>query len=257
MIDKKQLLWGVTSDDDKLMLSRMCDLAQRAEKTGRYVYSRFLNPGEQMLIESKRSVLGEVSFFGGYDGADRCVASFLGASWDELKYPIRVLKIILSAKKTYSHRDYLGSVLALGIDRELTGDIVVTEDGAYVFVIEDIADFIEMNLFKVASSTVKIVPVDNPEEIVIKRQFKETSATVSSLRFDCVLSAVANKSRSASASLIEEGLASVNYDVVKNTSFQIKDKDVISLKGFGKVIVETDGALTKKGRIHLNFKKYV
>lgn len=257
MIDKKQLLWGITKDEDKLMLSRMCDLAMRAEKSGRYMYSRFLNPGEQMLVESRKTLLGEVSFFGGYEGADRCVASFAGEDWDEIRYPITALKIIPSSKKAYSHRDYLGSLLALGIDRELTGDIVTTDDGAYVFVMEDIADFIEMNLFKVASSTVKIVPVDNPEEIAAKRQFKETSATVSSLRFDCVLSAAANKSRSVSASLIEEGLASVNYEVVKNTSFQIKDKDVISLKGFGKLIVETDGTLTKKGRIHLNFKKYV
>ena len=239
------------------MLSRMCDLAQKAEKSGRYMYSRFLNPGQQMLINSKSSVLGEVSFFGGYDGADRCVASFPGESWDEEQYPITALKIVPSGKRVYSHRDYLGSILALGIDRELTGDIIVTEDGAYVFVINDIADFIEMNLLRVGSSTVKIIPADNAGELVPERQFKETSATVSSLRFDCVLSAVANKSRAVSASLIGEGLAMVNYDVVKNTSFQIKDKDVIALKGFGKVIVETDGTLTKKGRIHLNFKKYV
>lgn len=257
MIDKKQLLWGITNEDDKLMLSKMCDLAQRAEKTGRYMYSRFLNPGEQMLIKERKNILGEVSFFGGYAEADRCVASFPGEMWDELNYPITALRIIPSSKKLYSHRDYLGSILALGIDRELTGDIIVTDDGAYIFVLEDIADFIVMNLFKVASSPVKIVPVEDPEALVPGRRFKEISATVSSLRFDCVLSAVANKSRSVTSGLIAEGLASVNYDVVKNTSFQIKNGDVISLKGFGKVIVETDGCLTKKGRIHLNFKKYV
>ena len=240
-----------------MFLSKMCDLAQKAENTGRIMYSKFLNPAQCHLVNDRLSRFSEVSFFGGYEDPDRSVAAFKADTWEEFRYPVKAIKIVPSSKKQYSHRDYLGSILALGIDRELTGDIVIADDGAFVFVLEDICEFISMNLFKVANTTVKIFPVDDPESIVSNKRFKETSVTVSSLRFDCVLSAVAGKSRTASADYIVQGLASVNYEVVKNTSFQIKDGDVISLKGYGKVIVQTDGALTKKGRIHLELKKYV
>ena len=257
MIDKKQILWGITDDEDKLFLSRMCDLVQRAERTTAVMYSRFLNPAQKLLVKERLSPYADVDFFGGYEDADRCVASFSLSEWDEPSYPITALRIVPASKKTYSHRDYLGSVLALGIDRELTGDIVIDDEGAYFMVLEDIADFIAMNLLKVANTTVRINREDDLSSIVCKRQFKETGTTVSSLRFDCVLSAAANKSRSASAALIEQGLADVNYETEKNTSRQIKNGDVISLRGFGKVIVETDGGLTKKGRIHLKLKKYI
>jgi len=257
MIDKKQVLWGITNDEDKLFLSKMCDLAHRAEKTSGAAYSKFLNPAQQLMIKERLSRYADISFFGGYEDSDRNVCAFVSSEWVEPEYPITALKIVPASKKTYSHRDYLGSVLALGIDRELTGDIVIDSEGAYLFVLKDIADFISMNLFKVANSTVKITQEDNLGAIACTRQFKETSQTVSSLRFDCVLSAAANKSRSASASLIEQGLAQVNYETEKNTSRQIKSGDIISLKGFGKVIVETGGELTKKGRIHLNLKKYI
>ncbi len=257
MIDRKQILWGITDDEDKFFLSRMCDLAQKAENTYKIMYSKFLNPRQIMLSKERLSPCTHIEYFGGYTDADRCVAAFISSQWEEPEYPMSALRINPTSKRTYSHRDYLGSILALGIDRELTGDIVITEDGAYVFVIEDIADFIMMNLSKVANSSVRISFENDFSKIVANKRFKETSVTVSSLRFDCVLSAAANKSRSVSLSLIEEGSATVNYDVVKNPSVHIKNGDIISLKGFGKVIVETDGLFTKKGRIHLNLKKYI
>ena len=257
MIDRKRVLWGITNDEDKLFLSRMCDLAQKADTTGRIMYSRFLNPAQQYLVRERLAGITEVSFFGGFDDADRTIAAFGSNEWEEPVYPIRALNVVPTSKKAYSHRDYLGSILALGIDRELTGDIVITENGACVFVLEDIAEFISINLMRVANATVKISFEDNPGAVVSGKQFKETSVTVSSLRFDCVLSAAANKSRSISAQLIEEGLATVNYEVIKNTSHQIKDGDIISLRGYGKVIAQTDGMTTKKGRIHLNLKKYI
>ena len=89
------------------------------------------------------------------------------------------------------------------------------------------------------------------------KSFKDISCTVSSMRLDCVLSAVMGKSRAYSSGVIEEGLASVNYEVTKNTTCKIKSGDIISVKGFGKAVISTDEHLTKKGRIHIEVKKYV
>ena len=240
-----------------MFLSKMCDLAQKAENTGRIMYSKFLNPAQRHLVNDRLSRFSEISFFGGYEDPDRSVAAFKADTWEELRYPVKAIKIVPSSKKQYSHRDYLGSLLGLGITRELIGDIIITEKGAVVAVAEEIADFIMMNLSRVASATVKLSVTEDLGIYARENRFKETSATVSSLRLDCVLSAVANKSRLNSASCISEGIVSVNYEIVKNTSHQIKNGDVISLKGFGKAIVETEGNLTKKGRIHISIKKYV
>ena len=255
MIDRKQVLWGITEDEDKLFLSRMCDLLQRSEDIYKILYTKFLNPRQQLLIKDR--LHGDIRFFGGYEGAERLVAAFVPSEWEEPEFPIAAVKISPTNKRVYSHRDYHGSLLGLGITRELIGDIVVDGSSATVILMEDMADFVMMNLTGVASAKVRITEVKDMAYLASMRSFKESDVTVSSLRFDCVLSAVANKSRSETASLIASGMASVNYDVSKNPSLKINSGDIISLRGFGKALIETDGNLTKKGRIHIKIKKYV
>lgn len=257
MTDRKQVLWGVNSDSDRLFLSRMCDINDKSDLTGRIMHTRFLTPKEQMLISQRQSHFGSVEFFGGYDDAERKIAFFVPNDWEEKPSSITAVRIRPTNKRTYSHRDYLGSLLALGITRELTGDIVTDSDGAVVFVMQEIADFILMNLSRVASASVKTELTDISSDMANTKSFKDISCTVSSMRLDCVLSAVMGKSRAYSSGVIEEGLASVNYEVTKNTTCKIKSGDIISVKGFGKAVISTDEHLTKKGRIHIEVKKYV
>lgn len=256
MINKKQILWGVTDSEDKLFLSKMCDIAARSINTGMTMFSRFLNPGQRLMLEGRFSDETEISYFGGYDGADRTVAAF-GGNPNNDEFPICALKITAKNKAVYSHRDYLGSLLSLGITRELLGDIVINGEYAVLFCTADISEFITMNLSRVASATVKLEYIEDLSELNIKRQFKESSLTVSSMRFDCVLSTVCGKSRSETAALIGQGLACINHSPSKNTSARINSGDVLSLRGFGKFTVETDNSVTRKGRIHINVKKYI
>lgn len=257
MTDRKQVLWGISDGEDKLFLSKMCDLCDRSETTGRIMYSRFLNPKQQMLVRERLSDLYDIRFFGGYDEADRAVAAFVPNEWEEICYPVAAIKICPTNKRNYSHRDYLGAVLSLGIVRELTGDIVIVDDGAIMAVLTDIADFIMQNLTGVASSGVSLAYIEDMSFLRDIRSFEHVSSTVSSMRLDCVLSAAVNRSRSQASSLIEEGLTSLNYEVTKNTSRTVRDGDVISVRGFGKFEVRSEGYFTKKGRIHVEFKKYV
>lgn len=256
MINKKQILWGITDSEDKLFLSKMCDIAARSINTGRVMYSKFLNPGQKLLAESRFANEIPISYFGGYDGADRTVAAF-GSIDDNTDFPICAVKITAKNKSVYSHRDYLGSLLSLGITRELLGDIVINDSFAVLFCTTEISEFIITNLTRVASAGVKLERIDDLSGLNIQRQFKELSLTVSSMRFDCVLSAVCGKSRSEISSLIGQGLAFINHSAVKNVSAHIKSGDVLSLRGFGKVIIETDNTVTRKGRIHISVKKYI
>ncbi len=257
MTDRKSVLWGITDGDDRLFLSRMCDLCDRSIKTGLISYSRFLSPREQMLVSERQIFFGKLSFFGGYDEADRKILAFVPNEWEEINFPISYISVSPTNGRQYSHRDYLGSLLALGITRELTGDIAVTDDGAVMAILFEIADFVSMNLTKVASASVKVnILLDGafPEGT---KTFLSVSATVSSLRLDCVLSAVLGKSRTHSQELISEGSVNVNYNISKNPSLILREGDIISARGSGKFKLETIGNLTKKGRTHIEAKKYI
>lgn len=255
MADRKKILWGITDDEERLFLSKMCDIAEKSEVSHKVMFSRFLNPGERMLIESRMADDFSFSFFGGFDDAERTIVAF-GNAWEDIEYPLCAVKIECRGKKALSHRDYLGSVLSLGIKREHVGDILVKDTDALMFLTDEISDFVLMNLNRIASQTIKIYVTDDLSQFETQRRFKEADITVSSMRLDCVLSAVTGRSRSQSVSLIEEGLCNVNYSTVKNVRAQVKDGDIIAVRGFGKCVIETDNALTKKGRIHIKIKKY-
>lgn len=257
MTDRDKVLKSVADSEDRLFLSSVCDKLDKSEKIQSCVYTRFVTPRQAMLVKERLSGYTDIRFFGGYDGAERVMVSFVPNDWEVPNFPLLCIKIKNIGKKELGHRDYMGSILSLGISRELVGDIVITDEGALVFVCREISDFIMQNLTKVASSGVRLTLCENTEDIKVERNFKVISATVSSMRLDCVISAATGKSRSGASASVSEGLVSVNYDEEKNVSRIIKDGDTISLRGFGKMIVNTDLYLTKKGRIHINIRKYI
>lgn len=257
MTDRKTVLWGITDTEDRVFLSHVCDRCDLSCKTQTVMYTRFLTPRQALLVGERLGGICDIRFYGGFDGAERCIAAFVPNEWEELCYPICALKVDNLSKRALSHRDYLGSILALGISRELIGDIVVSDEGAVVMLCRDIADFVMMNLSKVGSVGIRLSVMKDTDTLGIEKSFKDTSGTVSSMRLDCVVSAALGKSRTGAAALITDGLVNVNYNAVKNVSYTVKDGDVISVRGFGKMIVETDLALTKKGRVHINIRKYI
>lgn len=257
MTDRKMVLCGITDAEDKMFLSHICDLCDRSDKTGMIMYTRFMTPRQAHLVGERLSHIYDIRFFGGFDGAERLMAAVVPNDWEEISYPMCAVRVDNLSKKELSHRDYLGSILALGITRDNLGDIAVAEDGAYVLSCVDIADYIVTNLTKIGSSGVRLSVAEDVSALEITKNFKTISATVSSMRLDCIVSAMTGKSRSVASELISDGLVSVNYDEVKSVSHTVKDKDVLSVRGFGKARVETDMTLTKKGRTHINIQKYI
>lgn len=259
MINRKQVLFGITDAEDKNFLSQMCDKADKAIASGRRIYTRFLSPREQMYVTERFSPYVNVISNGGYDDAERRIVCFSPVDTYETDFDYETVALCVRTKNrtVLSHRDYLGAVLSLGIKRELVGDIVICDDRAVVFCHGEIADYIEYNLSRIANLSVAVEAADISSVELPQRKFKEKSLTVSSMRLDCVLSAAANKSRTVSAELIEKGLVCVNYDVIKNASRTVADGDVLSVRGIGKMIVRTDMSLTKKGKYHIEIKQYI
>ena len=260
MLDRKKLLSHISDPDEKVLVSRICDLLDKAQISGKVMYTDFLNPKLQMTVSEMLKYSGEIiaDSFGGYDDAERRMYSFsLFCNVEKDDYPVRVVSIRTKNKKVFSHRDYLGSVLGLGIKREKIGDIVISDDRAYVVCREDIADFIELNLFKVGNMNV-ICEICNIDVLgAFEKKMSVMDVTVSSLRLDVVVGAMCKKSRANAVKLIDAGLVCVNYDTIMSHSYMVKNDDVISVRGYGKSVINTDERLTKKGRIHITVNHYI
>lgn len=178
----------------------------------------------------------------------------------EESYNIQILKIIPNkfSKKLY-HKDYLGTILGLGIKREKIGDIILTNDNsAYVFVSLDICDYIEKDLKKIGHETVRIIKVQEINKNDLKIDYKERDITLSSYRLDNFIAHGFGISRRISSELIEKELVKVNYEDYSNPLYEIKEEDLISVRGYGRLkVIKLDGE-NKKGRKRVNvhvFKK--
>ena len=135
-------------------------------------------------------------------------------------------------------------------------NIVLTDEGAYVFALREIAQFICDNLFKISNSGVSCTIIDAIETLEISREFETFTSTVSSLRLDCVVAAACRKSRSAVSDFFTKGLVLLNYKEESSVSLLVKDGDILTVRGFGKFLIKTEGHITKKGRIHIEINKY-
>lgn len=242
---------------DDIFIKKMQDIFRLSEKYHTPRFSKFLDGAEQAQLK-KEGIFGGV-LFGGYENAERCMLGVF-PEWqepDEELFPLHVLRVRKRYEKPLSHRDYLGTVLSLGIERNKIGDILVSEDGAYMFVSEDIADFICDNVCKVAGCGVDISICPKDEVKLPERRFELIETVAGSLRLDAVLAAMLKISRSDAKAQIASGRVSVNHIEITNGDFILKENDLLSVRGFGRAELSELGGRTRSDRIHVTLKKYI
>lgn len=238
------------------------DLARTAYQRGIAVFSDFLNLNELNIFQSLRGEFSylETETFGGYELAERQIAVFRPeAPVFYADYPVKCLKITpLNAKfaEDLNHRDYLGAVLNLGIDRACLGDILVEEDAAYLFCLERMADFIRDNLIRIRHTSVYVEQVE-AENFHYEPKYKEVSGTVASVRLDKLLALAFNASRSSLTGLIEGGKVFVNGKLVTSNGYEPKEGDLISVRGMGRFRFRETGGQSKKGREYVILWRYI
>lgn len=247
----------ILNDDDKLTLARFSDLEELCKKKKTPQFSQFLDPKEVMLFKKvyRPSAFVNTEVFGGFEDSERKIAGFFPdfLEADEREFPISVIKIEGAEEK--SHRDFLGSLMGLGIKRSSVGDIVTADENAYVFVTDVICDYILLNLSKIGRQKVKLTKL-LPEEVTISpKEFEEVFVTCASLRLDAVISTAMHFSRSKALELIERELVSVNWQVQKSPSKEVKEGDSLTVRGYGRFMVGEILGETKKGRLKIQLKK--
>ena len=175
----------------------------------------------------------------------------------EAEYPNKILNIKnLSKFKKQEHKDYLGSLLGLNIKRELLGDILVYENGAYVIVSEKISDFLLNNLVQIGRTPCEVSVTDDMKELP-ETEFQEIIIRVNSERLDSIVSELVNISRGSASEAVESGNIMLNYVVQKRKDKNVDISDIITIRQHGKLIFSNDLGMTKKGKKKLLFKKYI
>ncbi len=245
---------GAYSLDNELELTkkRLAELSRRAYDRGICTFSEFLTPGEQ--TELGRMHLAEPCVLdGGYSEAERRAAVFGGE-----RAPICCLEIAPAAPKfaeELTHRDYLGSLMGLGLRRSVLGDIVLAEGRAYVFCLESVAGHIEDGLTQVRRTNVRVRRAENlPESVTAPPE--ETTLTAASERLDALVSAAFNLSRAESARLFEAERVFVNGLPAHSASSRPEEGDMVSVRGLGRFRFEGALGETRKGRLRVSLRIY-
>lgn len=259
MINKNNLLKGISDADEKKIFAKALDKANLAVKIQSPQFSDFMDPYKAHKLKELCFSQGfDVLLYGGYDEAERLKVGFFPSFENEYSELFPISNIEVSYNGRYSrkltHRDFLGSVLGLGITREKIGDIIIEDERAVLFTDTDIADYIIVNLERVGHTKVntKILQSYNPEQ----SKGQEKRLTVASLRIDAVLSGALNISRGKTADLIKGEKAFVNWRQITSVSETIKEGDMITLRGAGRVKVTEILGTTKKDRILINTEIY-
>ena len=248
---------------DDTVKRRFEELAERAYAENRFLFTDFLDISQLSSfydMERDLSYAGTL-VSGGTEGCERCMVRF-GSSDNagyEEAFPILLLKISPLQKKfsdELSHRDFLGSLIGLGLERTKIGDIVVRDNEAYVFVADSIGDYITDTLNKVKHTSVRVEKCDEiPEQLAPK--FEEESIIVSSNRLDAVIAKVYNLSRDLAVRCISEGKVFINGREMTGNAKSLKPGGIVSVRGKGKFIFESEGGSTRKEKLYINIKRYI
>jgi RNA-binding protein YlmH len=250
--------------DEQILRKRLKDLAETAYSRGICLFSDFLNLNEQNIFLSLKNELPRIKYFtyGGFQDAERKILCFCGNETikdeTEVDFPITCIKVEPLSQKfsdRLNHRDFLGAVLNLGLDRSKIGDILITDNEGYIFTLNPISGYITEQLVKVKHTMVSAHVIERTD-FEYKPVFKEIVGTVSSVRLDSILAVAFNTSRSSLTGLIEGGKVFVGGKSVLSNSYTLKENDIVSVRGLGKFMFAGTSYQTKKGRYSVKVLLY-
>jgi RNA-binding protein YlmH len=262
--------------EEAVFRKRIQDLAMMADRRGCVMYSDFLNLYEQNILYSMMQkfswIRGET--FGGYEGAERQMAAFWpsgdAASWEygaqvsarstgQGSWPVSCIRIVPLQQKfaeKLSHRDILGALMNLGIDRAMTGDIAVQEQEAFLFCCSQFAELICRELTRIRHTSV-MCSICQMDDFVYTPAVESIRGSVSSVRLDAVMALAFHASRSSLISLIEGGSVFVNGRLITTNAYALKGGDLVSVRGHGRFRYLDAAGQSKKGRTWIEIQKYV
>ena len=250
---------GNSEKEVHLLERRLIDLSRVAYQRDIITFTDFLNLNEQNILHTlpKDSLYTGYILFGGYASAERQMAAFIPEALslrygkknllpEELGYPFQAVEICprnIRFAEDLTHRDFLGAILNLGIERSRTGDILL-------------AELVSRELSNVRHTPVKC-RLTELEGVEYVPRTEAVRGTVSSVRLDSLLPLAFSSSRSRLSGLIEGAKVFVNGKLITSNGYQVKETDLISVRGMGKFRYIGTGGKTKKNRLSVEIERYI
>ncbi|NLJ80718.1 MAG: photosystem II S4 domain protein [Firmicutes bacterium] len=260
-MDNDHLLQHLEGEKELALGRKAIDLARRSAQVNKPQATDFLDPYERKVAKSVLGSFPEVGVlhFGGYKKAERARVLIYPRFYltETIPSPIKVLE----AKGNFSfaettHRDFLGSLLATGLERGKIGDLLVLPQGCQVVVAREIADYLFTNWSRVRKVPIEVGEIDPQQLAVEPERIKEIKATVASLRLDAVAAEGFGTSRTKMVREIKSEKLKVNWKLVSNPALSVAQGDMLSFRGRGRVLIHAVGGKTRKGRLNLVLHRY-
>ena len=241
------------SDELEILKKRIVELGKRSYSRSQYVSSDFLTLAEQSEVQALR-LDAPYTLCGGYESAERRLVFFGNEDLCgyEAEPPIVCVGIFPVQQKfadDLSHRDFLGSLMGLGIKRETLGDIIISDNCGYLFCLDTIADYIIQNLIQVRRTTVHCEITTPPEKCAELPE--QTGVNVASERLDALVAAVFKLSRGDSQELFSKERVFANGKLITSASYSPHEGDIISVRSLGRFRYDGVDRETKRGRLRV------
>lgn len=246
--------------EEKLLMKRVEELCKQVLFGGQVRSTHFLSDRQQELAAAAVNKAGEVECYwdGGYPQAERKILTLLPEQDFPYQPPFCSVQIEPVSKSVkLQHRDCLGAVLGLGLDRKSIGDILLHEDGTgTVFCLEPAADLMEQQLSQIGRETVLITRQDFQSQNLQIQEREVKTATVASLRMDAVIAAMLHCGREKAVQMIRAGKVEVNHLPVTSAHTEMYEQDILTIRGTGRFRLEQIGGKSRKDRVFIQYYQY-
>ena len=240
----------------KSNIKKAISILERGFYTKQEVYSFFLDPFERKVIKDIARINNiDIVFVGGNDKCERkiFVANYYYLPIEEGNY----IKVLSFDSSDIKHPDVLGALIHMGIDRNSIGDISILEDSVEFVVLEDEANFIKYNLSKIKREGIHIEIKEECKLNKAKEDYISSTSFISSLRLDNMVSSLVNTSRSKAKMLINNRLVKVDHQTITDSSYNVDEGAILSIRKEGRFIFDRIKGLSKKGNYHIEYRKLV
>lgn len=254
--------------DDKILLAQILDKVESVENKNKIEHTDFLDMSQIELVQKfiNKIKIENYMSYGGFEKAERKMYVIYPEKFNievvskNVNSMVDIIRIELpeDLKGKYTHRDYLGAVIKLGVKREKVGDIIVDKDGADIIVDKDITKFLLENLnslTRFSKSKITVEKIENLRKVEIKKE--EIDIIVSSLRLDNVISELARCSRNKALEIINTERVFINFQNETKKTKQIKPGDIVTIRGKGRFYIKELVGQTKSGRTIIKVEKFV
>ena len=261
-MDKSTIIAKTAQEpEDRLLLAKVLDKYEQSQRKNIPAATLFLSPREQQLVQALLNAAGVRSGYvldGGYEEAERKIAVFLPDWAEDAEGELVFLRALFhGADSALTHRDILGSLMGLGVERDRLGDILVSPHSADIIAAPSLRDFFLREWTEAGRVTLTVAEIAREELLLPQVQVKVLRDTVSSLRLDAVAAAAFSISRGKAAELIAAGRVNLDHVPCLKPDKPVAEGAVLTARGFGKAKLKEVGGLSKKGRTGITIERYL